>query len=466
MEEKKTTSFSSKVGLILAAAGGAVGLGNIWKFPYIAGENGGGAFLIVYLLCVVLFGLPLLMTEFFIGKRSGHSAFGAFQALAGNKGWQWLSWLSVLTSAIIMSFYFVVTGWCFNYLYEAIINVFQGMDSAALTNHFQTVISNPGRQILFSIVPVLLTAAVLWFDVNKGIERLSKILLPLLLVMMILMVGRVLMLDGSNTGMRFFFQTDFSKLTPAVILEAMGQCFFSLSIGMGALITYGAYMPKNQNLAITSIQVIVLDTLVAILAGIIIFPAVFAFGFSPAEGPQLVFVVLPAVFEQMTFSWLSGVLFFALLCIAAITSTISLMEVVVAFICEASEHPLRKNATPHPLNRHQSVVIVLAVVCVMVVLCVMSYTGGWPWLKLFGHDLFSASDKTSSCLMMPLGALGMAIFVGWYLPKKAGKEFFNHRGLIGIGTRIFLFELRWFVPIAIILIFLNSFGLLDWLLTI
>jgi len=460
MAEHKTTSFSSKAGLVLAAAGGAVGLGNIWKFPYIAGENGGGAFLIVYLLCVALFGLPLLLTEFFIGKRSRRSAFGAFSALSGNRRWQWLSWLSMLTALVIMSFYFVVTGWCFCYFCEALTNVFSGMDAAALTNHFGAVVASPLRQILFSLLPVVLTASVLWFDVNKGIERLSKILLPLLLLMMVLMAGSVLMLDGSNVGMRFFFQTDFSKITPSVILEAMGQCFFSLSIGMGALITYGAYMPKNQNVAATSIQVIVLDTLVAILAGIIIFPAVFAFGFSPAEGPQLVFVVLPAVFGQMSFAWFCGVLFFALLCIAAITSTISLMEVAVAFICEASSRPWSKNAKAHPLNRHRSVLLVSAIVCVMVVMCVMSYTGQWPWLKLFGYDLFSAFDQLSSCVMMPLGALGMALFVGWYLPYKGEKPYSGENGFRRAGTKVYMLVLRWLVPIAIVLIFLNSLGLL------
>ena len=461
MSEQKTTSFSSKIGLILAAAGGAVGLGNIWKFPYIAGENGGGAFLIVYLLCVVLFGLPLVLTEFYIGKRARSSAYGAFHTLSGSKGWQWLSWLSMLTAFVIMSFYFVVTGWCFNYFFEALTNTFHGMDAAALTSHFDEVVAAPWRQIVFSLLPVVLTASVLWFDVNKGIERLSKILLPLLLLMMLLMAGRVLMLDGSNIGMRFFFQTDFSKITPSVILEAMGQCFFSLSIGMGALITYGAYMPKNQNVAATSIQVIVLDTLVAVLAGIIIFPAVFAFGFSPAEGPQLVFVVLPEVFEQMSFSWFCAVVFFALLCIAAITSTISLMEVAVAFICEASSKPLGRSVKAHPLNRHRSVLLVSALVCVMVVLCVMSYTGSWPWLKLFGNDLFSAFDQLSSCVMMPLGALGMALFVGWYMPLKGEKSFFSNQGLRHVGTQVFLLVLRWLVPVAIILIFLNSLGLLD-----
>ena len=442
MSERKTSSFSSKVGLIMAAAGSAVGLGNIWKFPYIVGENGGGAFLIVYLICVLLFGLPLIMTEFLIGKRSGKSAYGAFRALNGNNRWQWLSWLCMLTAFVIMGFYFVVTGWCFNYLFEALLHTFKHLDTQALSAHFTTVASNKPRMICFSVLPVVLTAAVLWFDVNKGIERLSKILMPLLLLMMLLMAGRVLMLEGSNIGMQFFFETDFTKITPHVIMEAMGQCFFSLSIGMGALITYGAYMPKTQNVVRTSLEVIILDTLVALLAGVIIFPAVFAFGFNPAEGPQLVFVVLPAIFEQMSFSWLSSVLFFGLLCIAALTSTISLMEVAVAFVCEASEKH-------RALNRHQSVLIVSALVVGLILLCV------------FSESLFDYFDEITACIMLPLGALGMSLFVGWSLPKNGEKGvLYADKGIKRWAGKIYINVLRWLVPAAIILIFLNSMGVI------
>ena len=424
----------------MAAAGSAVGLGNIWKFPYIAGENGGGAFLIVYLLCVLLFGMPLLMTEFLIGKKSGRSAYGAFRELGGNNRWQWLSWLSMLTSFLIMGFYFVVTGWCFNYLYEALLNSFHGMSVEDLTAHFKTISSDTPRMIAFGLLPIVLTAFVLIFDVNKGIERLSKILMPLLLLMMFLMAGRVLMLDGSNIGMQFFFQLDFSKITPSVIMQAMGQCFFSLSIGMGALITYGAYMPKGQNVTATSIQVITLDTMVAILAGIIIFPAVFAFGFNPAEGPELVFVVLPAIFEKMSFTWLSAVLFFGLLCIAAITSTISLMEVAVAFVCEASHGKL---------DRKRSVLIVASLTALLTIGCVIC------------PPMFGFNDTLTSCIMMPLGALGMAIFVGWYLPRNGEQGVLSaDRGIKHWAKKVYILVLRWLVPVAILIIFLNSLGLI------
>ena len=437
------TTFSTKLGLIMAAAGSAIGLGNIWKFPYIAGENGGGAFLIVYLICVLLFGMPLIMTEFLIGKRSGRSAFGAFRELNGNNRWQWLSWLCILTSLLIMGFYFVVTGWCFNYLAEAFINVFNGLDMQALTDHFGQVTSNMPRMLLFSFIPVLLTAAVLWFDVNKGIERLSKVLMPLLLVIMFIMAGRVLTLDGSYTGLQFFFHTDFSKITPRVIIEAMGQCFFSLSIGMGTLVTYGSYMPKTQKITSSSLQIVILDTLVAILAGVIIFPAVFAFGFNPAEGPQLVFVVLPAIFEQMGWAWFFSVLFFTLLCIAALTSTISLMEMSVAFLCDATAE------TKHPLNRRKSVIIISAIVMVLVIFCLWSATG------------FTIFDKATACVMMPLGALGMSLFVGWRLTKKEPKIFIEeNKGIKNWLWKVYVFLVRFIIPGAIVIIFLNSLEVL------
>ncbi len=425
----------------MATAGSAVGLGNIWKFPYEAGENGGGAFLIIYLVCVLLFGLPLLMTEFLIGKKSGKSAFGAFHALSGNDRWQWLSWLCIITALLICGFYFVVTGWCFHYLVAALQHTFNGLDSTSLTAHFANLTNNRTELFGYSLLAVLLTASVLWFDVNKGIERLSKILMPLLLIMMLLMAGRVLMLEGSNIGMRFFLEPDFSKITPQVFIEALGQCFFSLSIGMGALITYGAYMPKTQNIPAISLQVVILDTAVAILAGLIIFPAVFAFGVDPAEGPQLVFVVLPAVFEQMSFSWFSSTLFFSLLCIAAVTSTISLMEVVVAFAAEAFAK------TRHPLNRHKSVVIVVIVTMAMVSVCI------------FFQEMFEWFDFISSCILMPLNAFAMALFVGWFIPEAdIQHEIGKQRGFKRYITICYTQIVRYLIPLAIIIIFLNGIG--------
>ena len=450
MEQSNKSGFNSKLGVIMAAAGSAIGLGNIWKFPYETGANGGGAFLLVYLLCVIVFGMPLLMTELLIGRRAGKSTFSAFRSISGSNRWQWLGWWSALTVLILSGFYFVVTGWCVDYLYEAIINSYAGMETNQLLEHFTTNVSNTPKMLICSILPVFITASILWFGVSKGIERLSKILMPLLLIMMALMTVRVLMLDGSEAGLRFFFAPDFSQITPSVVMIAAGQCFFSLSVGLGMMITYGAYMPKDQDVTKTAFSVVLLDTLVAIFAGVIIFPAVFAFGFDPAEGPQLVFVVLPAVFQHMSFAWLSGVFFFFLLFIAALTSTISLMEGTVVGIMELSHGKM---------NRHQSVLIATAVIGVSVAACVLSMTGAWSDLQLFGHNLFEVSDNLVTTFMMPLGALAMSLFLGWFMPLQDKDLVPYSRKKYKQWLRpLFVFSLRWVVPIAILLIFLNGLG--------
>ncbi len=442
--------FTSSAGVILAAAGSAIGLGNIWKFPYVAGMNGGGAFLIVYLICVAVFGMPLLMTELLIGKQSGKSAYGAFRTITGNNRWQWLSWWTLAGVVILMGFYFVVTGWCAAYLVESVTNAYKGMDATALAEHFAITVTNTPKMILYGLLPVLLTGAILWFGVNKGIERLSKILMPVLLVMMIVMAVYVLMLDGSKEGLLFLFRPDFSKITPQVVMMAVGQCFFSLSVGIGALITYGAYMPNTQDASMTSFQVIVLDTLVALLAGVIIFPAVFAFGVSPEEGPELVFVVLPAIFQQMPLPWLSSVMFFLLLFIAALTSTISVMEVAVASLLEAFGGKL---------NRHHVVLITTVIVCALVSLVVLSMTGAWSKLTIMQHNLFDVSDNLVTMVIMPLGAMCMSLFVGWFMPIKSIDVVpYSKRPWKKALRPMLIFSLRFVVPITILLVFLNGLG--------
>lgn len=436
-------TFSSKIGVLLAAAGSAVGLGSIWKFPYIVGENGGGAFIILYVVCSMIFGLPLVMNEFMVGKMSGKSAYGAFRALSGTNRWQWFAWTTMLTVMILMSFYFVVTGWCFYYMVEAAKNTFANMDATALTTFFRTFEGHAPMMILYAVIAIILTASVLWFDVNKGIERLSKILMPLLFVMLFVLAIHMIFLDGGTTGLRFLFEPDFSKVTPKVILEAVGLSFFTLSIGIGALITYGAYMPKDQNVTSTSIQMIVLVIIVSLLAGMIVFPAVFAYGFSPTEGPELTFVTLPDVFQHMFSPTLTSVSFFALMCVAALTSTISMMEVMVAFVCEASAD------TKHPLNRHQSVILVAIIQVITNALCILSMTGGLSWLTVNGYNLFDSANTLVTDILIPVGAMGMALFTGWFVSKA------RYQGS-RVATFMYLFVLRWLVPIALIIIFLDS----------
>jgi len=440
-------SFSSKIGVLLAAAGSAVGLGSIWKFPYAVGENGGGAFIILYIVCSIIFGLPLVMNEFLIGKLSHKSAFGAFRALTGSNRWQWLSWTCMLSSMFLMSFYFVVTGWCIFYMVEAASNSFAGMDASQLTAFFNTFEGNAPLMILYAVISIILTAAVLWFDVNKGIERLSKILMPLLFIMLIVMAIHMVLLDGGTAGLRFLFEPDFSKINANVILEAMGLSFFTLSLGVGVLITYGGYMPKEQNVTRTSLQMIILVIIVSLLAGSIVLPAVFAFGFSPTEGPELTFVTLPAVFTHMFSPTITSVAFFALMCVAAITSTISLMEVMVAFFCEATSE------TKHPLNRHQSVIFTSLILVVTNTLCVLSLTGHADWLTIMGKNLFDNFNDLVTNFLMPLGVLTMALFTGWFVPQT------RYQGS-RVASFIYLVLLRWIIPIAIVIVFLNSLNIL------
>lgn len=445
-------SFSSKIGVLLTAAGSAIGLGSIWKFPYVVGENGGGAFIILYVVCSLIFGLPLVMNDFMIGRLSGKSAYGAFRALSGTNRWQWLSWLLMATVTLLTGFYFVVTGWCFYYMAEAAMNTFAGMDADALTDFFDAFEHRPSTMIASAIVAIGLTAAVLWFDVSKGIERLSKILMPLLFVMLVVMACHMALLDGGTTGLRFLFEPDFSKLTPKVVLEAVGLSFFTLSVGLGILITYGSYMPKEQqetqhaqeeNVVTTSVQMIALVLLVSLLAGMIVFPAVFAYGFSPAEGPQLTFVTLPDVFQHMFSPTLTSVSFFALMCVAAITSTISLMEVMVAFVHEASED------TRHPLNRHQSVIVVALIQLVTNTLCILSMTGCVGGLTVMGKNLFDAANDLTTDILIPFCAMVTAVFTGWFVPKA------KYHGSPAVSF-LYMLMLRWIVPAVILVIFLES----------
>ena len=440
-------SFSSKIGVLLAAAGSAVGLGSIWKFPYVVGENGGGAFIIIYIICALVFGLPLVMNEFLIGKLSGRSAYGAFHALTGSNRWQWLSWLFLVSVIVIMSFYFLVTGWCFYYMVEAASNTFAGMDAAALKAHFKTFEGDALLMTVYAAIAIVLTASVLWFDVNKGIERLSKILMPLLFMILVLMAVHMAFLDGGSAGLRYLFEPDFSKITSKVILEAMGLSFFTLSVGMGILVTYGGYMPKDQNVTTTSAQMIVLVLIVSLLAGMIVFPAVFAYGFTPSQGPELTFVTLPAVFQHMFSPTLTCTVFFGLMCVAAITSTISLMEVMVAFVCDATA------GTRHPLNRHQSVVVIAVIQIVTNALCILSMTGNADWLSVMGRNLFDFANILVTNILIPVGALGAALFTGWFVPKT------RYQGS-RVSSFLYLVVLRWLVPVAIGIIFLDSINVI------
>ncbi len=440
-------TFNSRVGVILAAAGSAVGLGNIWKFPYMVGENGGGAFLLIYVLCCVFIGFPLMVTEFSIGKRAGKGLAHAFQSLTGNRHWQWLGLMGAVVAFLLLSFYVVVTGWCFEYLWQSLLGTFHTYSTSMLEEHFATFTSSCMRPIMWSIIALVLTAVISWMGVQGGIERMSKLLMPLLLIILVLLIGRAFMMPGCDQGMRFLFRPDFSKITPSVLLNAMGQCFFSLSIAMGILITYGAYMPKGQNLIATSAQVTILDTLVAVLSGVAIFPAVFAMGVQPTEGPKLVFVILPTVFDQMSFGWLCGVLFFILITLAAVTSVLSLLEGTISYVMDR-----------WCLTRHRTITIIVSLLSCMLVICSLSITGHFDWMCPFGMSFFDVLDNLTSKILMPLGALGILIFVGWYCPRHDTEDELRRHSTLQYKWfyNLYFFLIRYIIPLVIVAIFLNG----------
>ncbi len=443
MTEKRVT-FASKIGIVAAAAGSAVGLGNIWRFPSQTADSGGALFILVYIGCILFFGIPLMMSEFIIGRGSRANSAGAFHKLAPGTQWKWVGRLGVLTGFVIMGFYMVVCGWTLDYVLQALTGSLHTVTD--YTANFNNLLSNPLRQTGWMILFTLVTAFFILSGVKKGIEQSSKIMMPLLFLLLIILAVRSLFLEGSSAGLDFLFRPDPAHLKPTIFLDAMGQAFFSLSIGMGCMITYGSYFNKNTNLTSTALQVSLLDTLVAILAGIIIFPSAFALTNNPdtitnelvAGGPGLLFITLPELFNQMPLSFLWGSLFFLLLALAALTSTISLMEVVTLYIHEE-----------YHLTRRRSTLLVTAGVILLGI------------GSSFSSDLFNLMDLASAKVMLPLGGLFISLFVGWYLDKKMVAAQITNDGAISLGRaflKVYIFLLRYVAPLAILAIFV--YGLL------
>jgi len=438
--------FSSNLGAILAATGGAIGLGNIWRFPYTVGENGGSAFILMYIFFVFLLGVPVMMSEIIIGRRSQKNVMGAFKMLAPKqKGWMGMGVLSLVAALIIYSFYSVVAGWTLNYVILSSSGELVGKNPTEISQLFVNFTQTSFWPLFHQFIFLVLTASIVILGVQKGIERYTKILMPILLILMILMCIRSLTLDGARQGIDFLFKPDFSKITGDSVLEALGQALFSLSIGMGALITYGSYIRKEDNLFTTSLWIAGADTFIAILAGISIFPAVFAFGLSPAAGPSLVFEVLPNVFNSMPGGRLFSVVFFVLLSIAALTSTISLLEVLVLWAVEELHWSRRKAAILSSL-----------LVFIIGAFCALSF-GPLSDVKLFGHTIFDFCDTLTATYMMPIGALFFTLFIGWYLPKaEVYDELSNSGQLKARYFKIFYFIIRYIAPLALLNVLLTG----------
>lgn len=438
-------SFGSRFGILATAVGSAVGLGNIWKFPYVAGENGGGAFLIIYLLCVLLLGVPLMMSEFVIGRRGQRNAFGSFQQLAPKTKWPLVGVMGVIAAFVILSFYSVVAGWTLEYILGTVDNSLAQVQHGEMGNYFNNFIANPTRILLWQFIFLILTALIVMGGVKDGIERYSKLLMPLLFVLLIAMGIRVLMLPNATEGLKFLFTPDFSKVSGKTLLYALGQAFFSLSLGMGTLITYGSYFGKKENISSTAFGVSLSDTLVAILAGVVIFPAVFSFGIAPTSGPSLVFITLPEIFRQMPMGNFFQLLFFILLAVAALTSTVSILEVVVAYFSEEF-HVSRKKATW----------IATASVSVLGVLAALSF-GPLKSVSIFGKTIFDSLDFAASNLLLPLGGFLIVIFVGWIMkPAHVRAEISNENTLKVRLYPVFRFIIKFIAPLAIAAILIYS----------
>ncbi|MDR0940349.1 MAG: sodium-dependent transporter [Mediterranea sp.] len=455
MMKRDRANFGSKLGVILASAGSAVGLGNIWRFPYEAGSNGGAAFILIYLGCVFVLGLPVMISEFLIGRRSQANTAGAYQRMALGTPWRWVGRLGVLTGFLILGYYSVVAGWTLEYIFEATTNGFAGKDAQGFQAAFDSFAANPWRPMLWMVTFMLATHFVIVRGVEKGIERSSKIMMPALFIIILVLVVCSITLPGAGAGIEFLLKPDFSKVTAGTFLSAMGQAFFSLSLGMGCLCTYASYFSKQTNLTRTAFSVGVIDTMVAILAGFIIFPAAFSVGISPDTGPSLVFITLPNVFQQAfggmpALAYVFSVLFYVLLAMAALTSTISMHEVSTAYLHEEFNFSRKKAAR-----------IVTASCIFLGIFCSLSY-GVLKGYTVFGLTVFNLFDYATAKIMLPAGGFFISLFTGWYLDRRIVWSEITNDGSLQVPLyRLIIFILKFVAPIFIALIFLHGLGVFE-----
>lgn len=451
MQKSERVSFGSKLGAILAAAGSAVGLGNIWRFPYETGNHGGAAFILIYLACVFVLGMPIMIAEFTVGRRSKASTGKAFGVLAPGTQWKWIGFLGVLAGLLILGYYSVVAGWTLEYIVTSLSNGFAGKGPEVFVASFQSFSQDPIRPIVWLLAFLFLTHFVIVKGVKDGIEKYSKILMPVLFILIVVLAGCSLSLPNAGKGLEFLLKPDFSKVDAGVFLGAMGQAFFSLSLGMGCLSTYASYFGSDTRLGKTALSVGVIDTMVAILAGLIIFPAAFSVGIQPDAGPSLIFITLPNVFQQAFggvpfLAAIFSLMFYVLLALAALTSTISLHEVVTAYLNE------RFN-----LNRSRAALLVTSFCAVTGVLSSLSL-GVWD-AKFFSLSFFDLLDFVTAKLMLPLSGFLVCLFVGWYLKRSLSYEELTNYGMQKVPYfTVYMFILRFLAPVAISLIFVNELG--------
>ena len=456
MQKSERVNFGSKIGAVLAAAGSAVGLGNIWRFPYETGNHGGAAFILVYLACVFMLGMPIMIAEFTVGRHSKASTGRAYKVLAPGTHWKWLGYLGVLAGFLILGYYSVVAGWTLEYILEAGMNGFADKKPEDFVVAFQSFSKDPVRPLIWLVIFLLATHFVIVKGVKDGIEKSSKVLMPVLFVLIVVLVGCSLSLPNAEKGLEFLLKPDFSKVNGDVFLGAMGQAFFSLSLGMGCLSTYASYFGKETRLGHTAMSVGLIDTCVAVLAGLIIFPAAFSVGIQPDAGPSLIFITLPNVFQQAFanvpfLAYICSVAFYVLLALAALTSTISLHEVSTAFLHEKFH-----------FTRGRAACIVTGG-CLLIGVVSSLALGEWSSVKIGGLNMFDALDYLTAKIMLPVCGMFAAVFVGWVLDKSIVKgEVTNYGMLKAPYFPVYLIVLKFVAPIGILAIFINELGLLSW----
>ncbi len=454
MAKLERANFGSKMGVILATAGSAVGLGNVWRFPYMTGENGGAVFIIIYVVCVLLLGIPCMISEFIIGRNGRSNTARAYRKLSNGGPWSVIGYMGVLTGFLITGYYAVVAGWCLQYVWATFIGHMSGAP-AYFQQYFADLSADPVKPVLWTVIILFVTYLIVEHGVRDGIEKASKLMMPTLFILLLVIVVAACMLPDADKGIRFLLQPDFTKINGDVFLAALGQAFYSLSIAMGCLCTYASYFSKQTNLTASAIQIGVIDCLVAILAGLMIFPAAFSVGVNPDSGPSLIFITLPNVFQHAFGSmpvvgYVISLLFFILLSLAALTSLMSLHEVSTAFFQEELV-----------ITRKRAALIVTISTAVIGALCSLSL-GAVDGLTLFGKPLFDWFDFVTGQIFLPIVGFLTCILIGWFVPHKMVRDEFTNWGTLrGRYFHFYLFLVKYVCPLAILFIFLHQLGLLN-----
>lgn len=451
--QKQREHWGSHLGFILAAAGSAVGLGTLWKFPYVTGENGGGIFVFIYILCTFFIGIPVFIAELVLGRKAQRGAVGIFSVLANNSaGWKMAGWLGVASSFLIMSYYSVLAGWCLNYVLMSLSQFYINMTDKEIAGVFDILASSADITLFWHLIFTAITAAVVYQGIRQGIEYFARFMTIGLVIILIGLGIFAMTLEGFKEGLQFIFYPDPSRFKPSAAIEALGLSFFTLSLGQGVMLTYGSYMRKGDDIPKTGVIIGVMIVLIALLASIMIFPIIFTFGFSPEAGPGLVFKTLPVLFAKLPGSMFISTAFFVLFVFTALTSAIALIEVVAANFVDL-----------FGWSRHKAVLIVAASCFIFGIPSALSDTGllfaDWP--KIYGKTFFQTMDDLVSHWFLPIGGLMVAVFTGWILEKEVVRQEFNAGTAMRWMWRPFLFLLRWVAPVGIVFIVLQQSGILD-----